>query len=103
VAVQKMDGLQAYHPNEHLKKIAIGTWLTALFPNAAYFYVRDVIGNRRFFNNAVAWWLTIKAVCLYFVTFFYRKVSLGVRNRKLNKTSEIDHNPRSKVAKITGL
>ena len=52
-------------------------------------------------------WTAMEAVCLLLVGFFYRKVYLGIRNRKLNEISQIEvllqAKLESKVAKTTGL
>ena len=52
-------------------------------------------------------WTAMEAVCLLLVGFFYGKVYLGIRNRKLNEISQIEvllqAKLESKVAKTTGL
>ena len=107
VAVQKWMEYKLIITNGRLKKIAIGTWLSALFPTATYFATRINVVDRRISINVVTGWLTIETVCLLLVVLFYRKVYLGVRNRKLNEISQIDvlmkAKLESKIAKTTSL
>ena len=107
VAVQKWMEYKLIITNDRLKKIAIGTWLSALFPTAAYFSLTVVSGNHIIVNSVFAGWVAAEAVCLFLIAFFYRKVYLGIRNRKLNEISQIDvlmkAKLESKVAKTTGL
>ena len=107
VAVQKWMDYKRIITNGRLKKIAICTWISALFPTAAYFYIRVALVDRRMFNNVFAFWTTVESVCIFLVAFFYLRVYLGIRNRKLNEISQIDvlmkAKLESKVAKTTGL
>ena len=107
VAVQKWMEYKLIITNDRLKKIAIGTWLSALFPTAAYFSLTVVSGNHIIVNSVFAGWVAAEAVCLFLIAFFYRKVYLGIRNRELNEISQIDvlmkAKLESKVAKTTGL
>ena len=63
--------------------------------------------DNRILNSVLTGLTAAETVGLLFVTFFYRKVYLGVRNRKLNEISQIDvlvkAKMESKVAKTTGL
>ena len=107
VAVQKWMDYKIIITKGRLKKIAIATWLSALFIAAAYFSVAVICRDRKVLEGVLTGWVAVEAVCLFLVVFFYRKVYLGIRNRKLNEISEIDVLMRakleSKVAKTTGL
>ena len=107
VAVQKWMDYKVIITNGRLKKIAIVTWLSALFPTAAYVSVAFVSGNRTVLEGVLAGWVAVEAVSLFLIVFFYEKVYLGIRNRKLNEISQIDVVMKakmvSKVAKTTGL
>ena len=107
VAVQKWMDYKRIISKGRLKKIALGTWLSALFLTAAYVSIRMAVVDRRILNNFLAMWFTVETVCLFLVALFYRKVYLGIRNRKLNEISQIDvlmkAKLESKVAKTTGL
>ena len=107
VAVQKWMDYKIIITKGRLKKIAIATWLSALFLAAAYFSVAVISGDSTVLEGVLTGWVTVEALCLFLVVFFYRKVYLGIRNRKLNEISEIDVLMRakleSKVAKTTGL
>ena len=52
-------------------------------------------------------WSVVRAACLFLIAFFYRKVYLAIRNRKLNEICQMDDlmeaKLQSKVAKTTGL
>jgi len=93
--------------NGRLKKIAIGTWLSALFPTVAYFALTVVALDRIVLDGVLTLWTSLETICLFLVAFFYRKVYLGIRNRNLNGISQIDvlmkAKLESKVAKTTGL
>ena len=108
VAVQKWKDYMLIITNGRLKKIAIGTWLSALFPVVASFFTTLVfMGNRSILEGIATVWTPVETVCLLLVAFFYRKVYLGIRNRKLNEISQVDDLMKakleSKVAKTTGL
>ena len=107
VAVQKWMEYKLIITNDRLKRIAIGIWLSALFPAAAYFIMTVVFGDRVIVNSVFAIWVAAEAVCLFLVAFFYRKVYFVIRNRKLNEISQIDvlmkAKLEAKVAKTTGL
>ena len=105
VAVQKWMDYKVIITNGRLKKIAIVTWLSALFPTAVYVSAAFVSGNRTVLEGVLASWVAVEAVSLFLIAFFY--VYLGIRNRKLNEISQIDVVMKakmvSKVAKTTGL
>ena len=107
VAVQKWMDYKLIITNGRLKKIAIATWLSSLFPTAQYVSVTVVSGDSTILNSVFAGWVAVEAVCLFLIAFFYRKVYLVMRNRKLNEISQIDvlmkAKLESKVAKTTGL
>ena len=107
MAVQKWMDYKLKITNGRLKKIAIATWLSSLLPTVVYFTSTLVSGNRAFVGGVVTLWVALETVCLFLVAFFYRKVYLGIRNRKLNEISQIDDLMKakleSKVAKTTGL
>ena len=107
VAVQKWMEYKLIITNDRLKKVAIGTWLSALFPTVAYFSLTVVSGDHIIVNGIFTGWVAAEAVCLLLIAFFYRKVYLGIRNRELNEISQIDvlmkAKLESKVAKTTGL
>ena len=110
VAVQKWMDYKLIITNGRLKKIAIGTWLSALFPMVASFFTTIVATGdraRTILEGVATVWTAVDTVCLFLVAFFYRKVYLGIRNRKLNEISQIDvlmkAKLEAKVAKTTGL
>jgi len=107
VAIQKWMDYKLILTNDRLKKIAIGTWLSAIFPATANFITTAVVVDPRILNGFLTGWTAVETVCLFLVAFFYRKVYLGIRNRKLNNISQIDvlikRKLESKVAKTTGL
>ena len=65
------------------------------------------MGDRTILEGVATVWIAVDTLCLFLVAFFYRKVYLGIRNRKLNEISQIDvlmkAKLESKVAKTTGL
>ena len=107
VAVQKLMNYKLIITNGRLKKTAMATWLSALFPSLANFIMIVVVVDHRILNRVFTGWAAVETVCLFLITFFYRKVYLAIRNRKLNEISQIDVLIRakleSKVAKTTGL
>ena len=107
VAVEKWMEYKLIITKDRLKKIAIGSWLSSLFPTAAYFSLTVVSEDHIVVNSVFAIWVAAEAVCLFLIAFFYRKVYLAIRNRKLNEISQIDvlmkAKLESKVAKTTGL
>ena len=108
VAVQKWKDYKLIITNGRLKKIAIGTWLSAIFPVVASFFTTVILmGARSVLAGIATVWTAVEAICLFLVAFFYRKVYLGIRNRKLNEISQIDDlikaKLESKVAKTTAL
>ena len=58
-----------------------------------------------FLRRFLTGWTAAQTVCLLLVAFFYGKVCLGIRNRRISKTSQIDVLMKikleSKVAKTT--
>ena len=109
VAVQKWMDYKRIITNGRLKKIALGTWLSALFPMVANFFTTAVgVDDPKTIMEGIATiWTAVDTVCLILVAFFYRKVYLGIRNRKLNEISQLDVLMKAKlefkVAKTTGL
>ena len=107
MAVQKWMEYKRKITNGRLKKTAIGTWLSSLLPTVLYFTSSLISGDPAFFGLVVTFWIGLESVCLLLVAFFYRKVYIGIRNRKLNEISQIDDlikaKVESKVAKTTGL
>ena len=107
VAVQKWMDYKRIMTNGRIRKIAIGAWLCAFFPSFANFISTVVFQHRAVFEGILTGWTAVETVCLLFVAFFYRKVYLGIRNRKLKEISQIDvlmkAKLESKVAKTTGL
>ena len=108
VAVQKWKDYKLIITNGRLKKIAIGTWLSAIFPVVASFFTTVILmGARSVLAGIATVWTAVEAICLFLVAFFYRKVYIGICNRKLNEISQIDDLMKakleSKVAKTTGL
>jgi len=65
------------------------------------------MGDRTILEGVATVWIAVDTLCLFLVAFFYRKVYLGIRNRKLNEISQIDvlmkAKLEAKVAKTTGL
>ena len=107
VAVQKWMNYKLIITNDRLKKIAIATWLSALFPSVAHFITVAVVVDQKILNGVFTGWAAVETVSLFLITFFYGKVYLGIRSRKLNEISQIDvlikAKLESKVAKTTGL
>ena len=107
VAVQKWMDYYQIITNRRLEKIAIGTWLSAIFPTIAYYATTVIVVDRRISNPIVTGWIAVEIVCIFLVAHFYRKVYLGIRNRNLNEIAQIDVLIKgkldSKVAKTTGL
>ena len=107
VAVQKWKDYKQLITKGRLKKIAIGTWLCAIFPATAFFSMAFVSEDGTILRQVLTGWTAMEAVCLLLVGFFYGKVYLGIRNRKLNEISQIEvllqAKLESKVAKTTGL
>ena len=107
VAVQKWMDYKLKITNGRLKKIAVGTWLSSLLPTVIFFTSSLVFRDRVFLRGVVTAWVATETLCLFLVGFFYRKVYLGIRSRKLNEISQIDEllkaKLESKVAKTTGL
>ena len=108
VAIQKWKDYKLIITNGRLKKIAIGTWLSALFPVvASFFTIAVLLGDRTILEGIAAVWTAVETVSLFLVAFFYRKVYLGIRNRKLNEISQVDvlmkAKLESRVAKTAGL
>ena len=107
MAVQKWMDYKLKITNGRLKKIAVGTWLSSLLPTVIFFTSSLVFRDRVFLRGVVTAWVATETLCLFLVGFFYRKVYLGIRSRKLNEISQIDEllkaKLESKVAKTTGL
>ena len=106
VAVQKCMEYKVIITNGRLKRIVIGTWLSALFPAVVSVISTVVIMDHLILRTFFTGWIAAETVCLFLVIFFYRKVYLGIRNRRINKISQIDVLMKikleSKVAKTTG-
>ena len=107
VAVQKWMDYKRIITNGRLKKIAIGTWLADIFLTVAYYTTTVVAVDNTILDRILAGWMVVEMFCIFLVVYFYRKVYLGIRNRKLNKISQINvlikRKLESKVAKTTGL
>ena len=107
VAIQKWKDYKRIITKGRLKKIAIGTWLSDIFLTVAYFTTTVVVVNRIILDRIFAGWTALETTCLFLVVYFYRKVYLGIRNRKLNEISQIHvlvkGKLESKIAKTTGL
>ena len=108
VAVKKWMDYKRIITNERLKKIAIATWLSALFPTVATFSTTVVFADLTIMERILFGWTAAEIVCLFLVAFFYRMVYLEVRNRKLDRISQNavlmkNKLQESKVAKTTGL
>ena len=107
VAVQKWMDYKRIITNGRLKKIAVGTWLSALFSTVTSFITTVFVVDRRIVSSVLTGLTAVETVFLFLLAFFYQKVYLGVRNRKLNEISQIDvlmkAKLESKVAKTTGL
>ena len=107
MAVQKWMDYKLKITNGRLKKIAIGTWLSALFPAVSNFITRVVVEDLRIFNGVFSGLIAVDIACLFLVAFFYRKVYLGIRNRKLDEICQVDvlikRKQETKVARTTGL
>ena len=107
VAVQKWMDYKQIITNGRLKKIAIGAWLSVIFPTVAYYTTTLVVADRRILNRIMTGWIAVETVCLFLVAYFYRTVYIGIRNRKLIEISQIDvlikQKLESKVAKTAGL
>ena len=107
VAVHRWMHYKVIITNERLKRIVIGTWLLAFVPSVAN-YIATMVGvDRGIVNASFIVWAILDAACLIAIAFFYLKVFLGIRNRKLNEISQIHvlmkAKLESKVAKTTGL
>ena len=107
VAVHRWMHYKVIITNERLKRIVIGTWLLAFVPSVAN-YIATMVGvDRGIVNASFIVWAILDAACLIAIAFFYLKVYLGIRNRKLNEISQIHvlmkAKLESKVAKTTGL
>ena len=63
--------------------------------------------DRTILQDVFTVWTVMEAFCLFLVAFFYLKVYLGIRNRKVNEIAQIDvlmkAKLESKVAETTGL
>ena len=107
VAVKKWKDYKRIITTGRLKKIAIGTWLSAFFPTVASFTTTVVFADRRIMERILTAWTAVEAVCLFLVAFFYGKVYLEIRNRKPNGISQVGvlkkEKLESKIAKTTGL
>ena len=106
VAVQKWKEYKRLITNGRLKKIAIGIWLLDIFLTA-YYTTTVVYVDSTILDRIMTGWMAVETFCLFLVAYFYRKVYLGIRNRKLNEISQIDvlvkGKLESKIAKTTGL
>ena len=107
VAIKKWMDYKLKITNGRLKKIAIGTWLSAIFPTVASFTTTVVFADRTIMERILTGWIAVETVCLFLVAFFYGKVYLEIRNRKPNGISQIGvlmkSKLESKIAKTTGL
>ena len=100
----KMDGLQAYHYKWPAQKdcnshLAISDLTSVCNLN---FVTTAVVVDRRILNGFLTGWIGVETVCHFLAAFFYRKVYLGIRDRKLNDVL-INRQQESKVTKTTGL
>ena len=108
VAIQKCMDYKLIITDGRLKKIVVGTWLSALLPAFASGITAIMnVDDRAIMQGILTGWTAVETACLFLVAFFYRKVYLGIRNRKLGEISRIDvlmkAKLESKVAKTTGL
>ena len=105
VAILKWMDYKRIITNGRIKKIAIATWLFALLPEVAHFIMMVVVVDRRIMKSFLSARTAVDTACLFLVAFFYRKIYLEIRNRKLNEISQIDNlikaKMESKVAKTT--
>ena len=105
VAVLKWMDYMRIITNGRIKKIAIATWLFALFPTVANLILKVLVVDRRIIISFLTAKIAVDTACLFLVVFFYRKIYLEIRNRKLNEISQIDAlmkaKMESKVAKTT--
>ena len=107
VAIQKWMDYKVIVTNGRVKTLSIAAWLSALF-SVVPSLIMPIFGVDQ---RIVEGWFTIcafmGAVCLILIAFFYRKVYLGIRNRKINKFSQVTvlvkTKLESKVVKTTGL
>ena len=107
VAIQKWMDYKVIVTKGRVKKLAITAWLSALFLAVTSLIIAVVGVDQRIVEG----WFTIcavtGAVCLILIVFFYRKVYLGIRDRKINEISQVTDLVKvkleSKVAKTTGL
>ena len=106
VAIQKWMDYKLKITIGRLKNIALGTWLSSLLPTVICF-TSSLVFTGPFVRGFLTAWVATEAVCLFLVGFFYRKIYLGIRNRKLNEISQFDDllkaKLESKVAKTTGV
>ena len=107
VAVQKWKDYKRLISNGRLKKIAIGIWLLDIFLTVANYTTTVVDVDSTILDRIMTGWMAVETFCLFLVAYFYRKVYLGIRNRKLNEISQVDvlvkGKLESKIAKTTGL
>ena len=73
VAIQKWKEYKLIITNGRVKKIAIGTWLSALFPTVASFATTMVFADRAIMERILTAWTAVEAVCLFLVAFFLWK------------------------------
>jgi len=71
VAVQKWMDYKLIITNGRLKKIAIGAWLSALFPTAAYLALTVVVVDRIVLDGVLTGWAAVETICLFLIAFFY--------------------------------
>ena len=107
VAIQKWMDYKAIITSGRLKKLAIASWLLALFQAVPGFIMTMVGVNHGILEGWYTWCASLGAACLILITFFYRKVYLGIRDSNINEISQIsalvNAKLQSKVAKTTAL
>ena len=81
-------------------------WLLDVFLTVAYYTTTVVDVDSTILDRIITEWMAVETFCLFLVVYFYRKVYLGVPNRKLNEISQKDvlvkGKLESKIAKTTG-
>ena len=73
VAVKKWKEYKLIITNARVKKIAIGTWLSALFPTVATFTTTVIFADRIIMEQILTGWTAVEAFCLFLVAFFLWK------------------------------
>ena len=107
VAIQKWMDYKVIVTNGRVKNLAIAAWLSGLFA-AVPTIIMSVVGvDQRIVEGWYIIWAFMGTACLILVAFFYRKVYLGIRKRKVTDISQVTVLVKvkleSNVAKTTGL